>query len=271
MFFDAHVHSAVSPDSEMDAHLAIAVMRKKGLGIVFTEHCDFFSQTEGKDAAATDAPRIPGDFIVDFARYHTAYPPLRAEDVLLGLEFTLSAAFLPLNTQTADNGYDFILGAVHTVDGLDLYYDAKNEPAENLCRRYLTYAKEMVELCGFFDALAHIDYICRYAPQMHYWLRYDKCPREFDALLKALAERGKAFEINTKRFAETGVKEALFPIYQRFAQLGGRFVTIGSDAHEPAHLARHFNEARQMAQEAGLRPVYFRERTLYYCGSNQKG
>ncbi|MCL2501009.1 MAG: histidinol-phosphatase HisJ family protein [Defluviitaleaceae bacterium] len=260
MHFDAHVHSAVSPDSDMPADVAINTLKRKGLGVIFTEHCDFMTQTEGKDPTATDAPRIANDFIVNFERYHAEYRPLRSDSVLMGLEFTLSAAFLPLNTKTSEGDYDFIVGAVHTVDGLDLYHEGKNRNAQDITRRYLTYAKEMVELCGFFDSFAHIDYICRYAPRVTHWLRYEEFPEEFDALLKALAEREKAFEINTARFGDANVERALFPIYRRFAQLGGKFVTIGSDAHRPQGLGRHFDKANRMTNEAGLTPVYYKER-----------
>jgi histidinol-phosphatase (PHP family) len=263
--FDAHVHSAVSPDSEMSPEEAIGALRRKGLGVAFTEHCDFVTQVEGKDPTATDAPRIAGDFLVDFERYHTEYIPLRSDSVLMGLEITLNAAFLPLNTQTAAGDYDFIVGAVHTVDGLDLYHEARNMDAPELCRRYLVYAREMVELNGFFDSFAHIDYIVRYAPAMEACLRYRGYPDEFDALLKALAQRGKAFEINTARFGNGGVERALLPIYRRFRALGGRHVTIGSDAHRPQGLGRYYKNALALAEAAGLKPVYFKERVMYNC------
>jgi histidinol-phosphatase (PHP family) len=263
MYFDAHVHSEVSPDSKMEALTAIETLRGMGLGVVFTEHCDFVTQTEGKDPTANDAPRIAGDFLVDFDRYEKEYRPLRGGRVLLGLEFTLSAAFLPLNTATAAKDWDFVLGAVHTVDGLDLYYDAVHEEPEALTRRYLTYSREMVELCGFFDSLAHIDYICRYAPGVAQRLRAERYPREFDALLKAVAQQGKALEINTARFNTEENIRAVYPIYQRFAELGGRYVTIGSDAHNAPALGRHYKTAMQIAKDTGLTPVYYKERKLY--------
>jgi histidinol-phosphatase (PHP family) len=260
MHFDAHVHSAVSPDSEMDASTAIETLRRMNLGVVFTEHCDFVSQTEGKDMTATDAPRIPKDFIVDFERYEKKYRPLRSDTVLMGLEFTLSAAFLPLNTQTADGDYDFIVGAVHTVDGLDLYHDAKELEPKELIRRYLTYSKEMVELCGFFDSFAHIDYICRYNPRTVAYFKYLEFPEEFDALFKALAEKGNAMEINTARFGKYNDEVQLYCLYHNFSRLGGRYVTIGSDAHKPERLGRHYKRALNMARETALTPVYYKER-----------
>lgn len=260
MHFDAHVHSAVSPDSEMPPRVAIDVLKRRGLGVIFTEHCDFVTQKEGRDFSATDIPRIAGDFLVDFERYEREYRPLRSDSVLMGLEFTLSAAFLPLNTKTAAGDYDFILGAVHTVDGLDLYHDGCKQEPHTLLRRYLEYSREMVELCDFFDSFAHIDYICRYAPEVEKIFAYDSFPQEFDELLTALARKNRAFEINTARLGARAARQALFPIYKRFAQVGGRYVTIGSDAHEPHKLGRYYNEGLQIAREAGLRVVRFKER-----------
>jgi histidinol-phosphatase (PHP family) len=257
MHFDSHVHSAASPDSQMPPEVAINLLHKRGLGIIFTEHCDFVTQNDGRDFSAADIPRIAGDFLVDFEQYEREYRPLRSKSVLLGLEFTLSAAFLPLNTKTAAGDYDFILGAVHTVEGLDLYHDACKQEPRQLLHDYLVYAEKMVRLNTFFDSLAHIDYICRYAPGMERIFAYESFPHEFDALLRTLADQGRALEINTARLNKRTAQQALFPIYKRFAALGGRFVTIGSDAHEPHMLGRNFDEGFDIAREAGLRVVNF--------------
>jgi histidinol-phosphatase (PHP family) len=248
MHFDAHVHSAVSPDSEMDPREAIAVLARKGLGVAFTEHCDFHC-----------------DFMADMDRYHGEYPPLRSDRVLMGLELSLVGDSLAQNEQAAAGEYDFIVGAVHTIEKLDLYYEGRNMDPRELCRRYLTYAREMVELCGFFDSLAHIDYIARYIPGTAEYLQYREHPGEFDALLASLAQRDKAMEINTVRLGERAAERGLLPIYRRFRELGGRYATIGSDAHRPRDLGRHYAIALRIARAAGLTPVYYKERKVYPC------
>ena len=64
MFFDSHVHSAASPDSQMNPREAVDFLQKKGLGIAFTEHIDFADHPE-IDPHATDAPRGMRDFVCD--------------------------------------------------------------------------------------------------------------------------------------------------------------------------------------------------------------
>jgi len=254
-----------SPDSETDPVQIIAALKAKGLGATFAEHVDFKTPTIGRDFSASDVPHGDKDFICDFDMYPAQYRHLRSDTVLLGLEIALTAAFLPLNIQTADNDYDFILGSIHYVDGLDLFYDTPKMEAETFCRRYLTYSLEMVELCGFFDSFSHIDYIARYCEAARKQFAYTNYQQEFDTLLKALADRDLAMEINTARFDDARVVWELLPIYKRFKELGGRCVTIGSDAHQLGAVGRHHDKALGLAKLAELTPVYYKNRKRYVC------
>ena len=270
MHFDSHVHSAASPDSELDPVRAILALKKKGLGIAFTEHVDFVTPTEGKDITATDAPENPhGDFVCDFDIYPSQYKPIQREygrdNVLLGLEIGLNAAYYPVNSQLAAQDYDFILGSIHYVDGCDIYYSGASMEPYDFCRQYLIYSKKMVEYCGFFDALGHIDYIMRYCDHAARVFKYENFPTEFDALFKALAERDLAMEINTSRFGDNKLIGQLLPMYKRFKALGGRYVTIGSDSHNKHALGRFYKKGLGLANMAGLVPVYFRERVRTIC------
>ena len=47
-------------------------------------------------------------------------------------------------------------------------------------------------------------------------------------------------------------------ILRRFRELGGRFVTVGSDAHNPRALGRRFREAGALAEQAGLALAFYR-------------
>ena len=42
-------------------------------------------------------------------------------------------------------------------------------------------------------------------------------------------------------------------VLSRFVELGGEFVTFGSDAHVPERVGRRFAEARALALAAGVR------------------
>ena len=260
MLFDSHVHSAASRDSQLCPQEAISTLARKGLGVIFTEHVDFVTPTVGKDMSATDAPKVDEDFLCDFDIYPSQYESLRNDSVLLGLEIGLNAAFLPLNKQVADNDYDFILGSIHFVDGDDVYRIAPTIDAKAFCIRYLTYAKEMVELsCSFIHSLAHIDYAARYSEPVDRLFYYANFPKEFDGLLQALADRELAMEINTSRLGDTKAVKQLLTIYKRFSELGGKYVTIGSDAHSAWALGKYYAQGLGLAKMANLQPVYYKK------------
>jgi histidinol-phosphatase (PHP family) len=266
MYFDSHVHSLASPDSTMEPEIAVNAQHSRGVGITFTEHVDYVTPDYGFDPAAADKPAEGRDFLTDFSLYPHTYEKLRSDSVLLGLEIGMTAYYQPLNCQTAHaHDYDFILGAVHSVDGYDLYHDRRNTFDYDRKLRMLTYSLEMVELYDYINAFAHIDYISRYTPAPEKNVPYDDYANEYDALLKALARRDIALEINTARFGSPGLEANLARVYRRFNELGGRFVTIGSDAHTVENLGRYHSRAVAMAREAGLKPVYYKKRKRYAC------
>ncbi|MBF1686338.1 MAG: histidinol-phosphatase, partial [Selenomonas sp.] len=49
MFFDSHIHTSFSADSEMRAEEALARAEEQGIGLVFTEHLDYDYPSAGKE------------------------------------------------------------------------------------------------------------------------------------------------------------------------------------------------------------------------------
>jgi histidinol-phosphatase (PHP family) len=268
MYFDSHTHSMASPDSEMNPQAAVAELKKSGLGIAFTEHVDFSEHIE-KDPLAADAPCSIGDFVCDFDIYPAQYEKLRGEGVTLGLEFGMTSAFLTLNRRLAEAyDYDCIVGAVHCVDGDDIYRVSLSSPDTlSGVRRYLIYAREMLEKYDFIDTFAHIDYIARYTQKMAEDFVYERYASDFDALLKKLAERGIALEINTNRFGDKSkrAEKTMYELCSRYKELGGRYCTIGSDAHKTEKLGYCVDSAKTIAHEAELSVVYFKNRKAIPC------
>jgi len=113
-----------------------------------------------------------------------------------------------------------------------------------------------------FDSLAHIDYICRYNSYPDPNLHYRDFPDLWDELFSILARKEKALEINTRRLMISGAQESLFELSKRFRELGGRYVTIGSDAHIPHSVGKYLDVGYDMAEKANLSPVYYKNRKL---------
>jgi histidinol-phosphatase (PHP family) len=147
------------------------------------------------------------------------------------------------------------------VDGMDIYYDEfyHGRSKQEIYERYFAVMADCLAKHDFVHSLGHIDYIARYAKVDNPEIDYLQCKESIDNILKLAAERQIALEINTKREFTKEVLASNIPIYQRFFELGGRLVTIGSDAHAAEAIGKQFKEALGIADQCGLRPVYFKE------------
>ncbi|MFC2741761.1 MAG: PHP domain-containing protein, partial [Selenomonas sp.] len=164
--------------------------------------------------------------------------------------------------------FDQVIGSIHTLLGFDLYYETLYEGREKdeVYRLYLRAMASCVRSHGaFIDILAHIDYIARYAAYRDAELTYAVYGEEIDEVLAALIETDTVLELNTRRFDAPQGKASLVPIFRRYRELGGREVTLGSDAHDACAVAFAFCEAQDLAESLGLRIVTFFARRKEYC------
>lgn len=242
MLFDCHSHTKFSADSEMLATDAIARAESLNLGIVFTEHYDY---------------KLPGDtdFTFDAAQYFSEYKNLRSNKVKLGVEIGLRKSAREANKNfLAQANFDLVIGSIHVVDDIDIYN--KNFYADKdkmtAYRKYFAAMAEEIAVADF-DVLGHIDYICRAATYENPEIDYETFKTEIDEVLKILVERGKILELNTRRLNQNTAVNALKPVYKRFKQLGGTFITIGSDAHVVGAVGANFDVALKFVEELNLK------------------
>jgi len=160
--------------------------------------------------------------------------------------------------------YDVVIGSIHNLRGKNdfclLPYEQYGDgDIDALLREYFD---ELLLLAqwGKFDVLAHLTYPLRYI------VGEQKRPvdmalyrGQIDAVLEAAAQNGLALELNT-----SGLRQALGrivpeeAIVRRFYELGGRRVTIGSDAHYAHQLGAHIEAGMDLALRCGFTHV-----TLY--------
>lgn len=254
MLYDTHLHTTFSTDSRMTLAAAVDRGRELGLGLTVTEHMDL------------DFPK-PQAFLFDIDDYFRDYGPHRSDSLLLGIEIGMRPDLVRQNAGLlAGRPFDLVIGSIHLVDGIDIYLEDfyLGRSKEEVFGHYFETMLACLDTYDFIDTLGHIDYITRYARFADPEIYYGEFTDYLDAILSRLALLGKAIEINTRRLASADTVAALLPIYHRFRQLGGRHVTIGSDAHKPADIGNHFSLAFDMAEACGLRPVFFKNRQPWY-------
>ena len=257
--FDYHMQSAMSYDTDSDAGAMALQALAMGLKeICFTDHIDYSRCIpHGEISFRAD----------DYRRYYRdlGVPGLRIRHgVELGLtEHNVREADAELRRYP----YDFVIGSIHHVDDLDIYlpeYWADKTP-EQAERRYFETMLSCVRRHDAFDVLGHITYIAKSPsnPRRRV-ISYEDYPEYFDEILKILVAKGKGIEINTSGMDIAGDFLPGEAFLRRFKELGGRLVTVGSDAHAPERVGRHIPEALSMLREIfgyvctfeGRRPIF---------------
>lgn len=242
--YDFHLHTTVSFDGKMAAQQVIDGAKKAGLReICFTDHVDY------------DPNAGVQTMVFDTNAYSAAYDSLKAPGlaIRLGMEFGMTPDNVPLlREKLAERRYDYILGSVHFVDGLDVYFPEywKGKTVFQAQRKYLEQTLACVRIHEDFDVLAHLTFLSKSpANPEKVPIPYESHRKILDEILKELAKKGKGLEINT-----SGVDRQVGFLpdkeyFVRFRELGGRIVTVGSDAHTPDRVGQYCGEACGILKE----------------------
>ena len=256
MLYDTHTHADYSCDAEMTIKTEIEAADKLGIGFILTEHWDRYYPTN------------PEMFLFDIDDYFKKDGPYRSDKVLLGIEVGLQPNAIEEDRKmTTAHPFDEVVGSMHCFEGLDMYEPTTYEglTKAQAVKKYLDDSIKCLKMKPDFDSYGHIDYICRYMPYPDPNLYYEENPAEWDEIFKLLIAEDKTIEINTRRLGDDAVIPPLKTLYKRYAELGGRYCTLGSDAHYPEHVGRDFAKAKQMTDECGLTVVYYKERKRCVC------
>jgi histidinol-phosphatase (PHP family) len=254
IMFDSHVHSTFSTDSPMTIEEILQKSRELNVGIILTEHMDLNFPDSKK-------------FRFNCEDYFKQYTPIKDNKLLLGIEIGMHKDFYKNNAFIAQNyQFDYLLGSIHFIRNDDIYaietYEGKSKKDV-----YELYFKEMAEnllLHDYIDCLGHIDYICRYSTYDDKSIAYDEFRENIDEVLKVMIDKEISLEINTRRFDDKQAINELIPVYKRYAELGGKYVVLGSDSHSPSSIAYNFGSAKELSDHCGLRTVYYKGRELQY-------
>ncbi|MFL0196479.1 histidinol phosphate phosphatase [Clostridium sp. WILCCON 0269] len=252
--FDTHIHTTFSTDSNMKIEDAIKCMEEKNISLIVTEHMDV--NFPKKDS-----------FCFNVDDYFNTYSKYRNNNLLLGIELGMKEDCIEESRKLIENNsFDYVIGSIHLVDNLDLYYPDyyKDKSKKEAYLKYLQVMLENLKEFYFIDSLGHIDYIARYAKFEDRELYYKDFSDIIDDILKEIIKEGKCLELNTRRLCNNISVKNMIEIYKRFNELGGKYITVGSDAHQVEAIGNNFMAAKEMAQLCNLKIVYFKNRVMEY-------
>jgi len=236
--FDNHIHSSLSADSELSPETAVKIaIDKKLIGIAFTEHIDF------------EMPGFDDLYHIDFENYFHELTDINDKYkskliIIQGVEIGQTPHTYERNIELLNiYNFDYVLSAVHVVNGEDLYMESYFE-GKGKKKSYELYLESIYNaLANFqnFDMFAHLDYVSRKAPYKDKLMKYMDYSDYFDEIFKKLISMGKGFEVNTGLNKYLPFEVAFdIDILKRYKELGGEKICIGSDSHDKERIGSSF-------------------------------
>lgn len=189
----------------------------------------------------------------------------RAEHPGLEIRFGAELAFRPAWTRPLERlaealPFDFLLGSLHDVDGVDVsgphaaaFFEGR--PLEAAYGRYFEALADLVAW-GAFDAVAHFDLVKRYGHRAYG--AYDPAALEdrVRPVLAAMARAGIGIEANGSGVVQ--LPRRPYPDREVLGwarEEGVPFLTVGSDSHAPEHFGQGVPEGLAAAEAAGWTEV----------------
>ncbi len=249
--FDTHIHTTYSTDSKMTIEEVVDRSTKYNLGAIITEHMDL-NYKDDKQFRFN-----PKDYFNNYEKY-------RSNKLLLGIEVGMCNEYSKeYESICKEFPFDYVIGSLHEMYDFDLYEADELYKSKSKSELYEEYFIQIVERLNehkFIDSLGHIDYLSRCAQYEDREMYYDEFKEYIDEVLKTLVDKDISLEINARRLGDNSAVENLIKIYRRYNELGGRYITIGSDAHTTDSIGNHFHVASEIAAFCNLKTTYYKNR-----------
>ena len=275
MLADYHIHTEFSDDSREPMQNQIERAIELGLDeICFTDHIDYGIKKDweegnivfrGGDGMSSDPSQMDPCANVNYPEYFGKL--LRMKEIYKGkitikqgLEFGIQTITVDQYEKLFDrykDQLDFILLSMHQVNNLEFWTQdfQRGKTQKEYNEEYYREIYEVQKVFKHYSVLAHLDLLVRYDLQGIY--PFENVKDMIAEILKLAIADGKGIEVNTSSWhyglADTQPSRAILKLYK---DLGGKIVTIGSDAHNTKFLADHLKDAMQiLKEEIGIQEI----------------
>lgn len=266
---DMHVHSHNSHDSKAPIKNTAETAVQRGVSI--------FAVTDHSDTQYYFSGEIPQRIEASVREVRETAPQFAGKvAILTGVEI----GEMVWDEFHADellhaHDYDVVIGSVHAVrykEWSDPYslQDLTTIPAKELRGFMDKYFDEVLETLQKLpcDIMAHLTCPLRYI-NGKYKLNFDIKPYEgkIETILNYIIQHGISMEVNTSGMGgENGYYMPDEWIIEKYRDMGGYLVTIGSDAHVSENIGKAFEDATALLKKLGFRHYfYYKDRVNIPC------
>ena len=251
---DYHCHTNISRDSRAPYYDMVMAEYNAGVRrLCVTDHCDTV------DWRTLDfCPECRTIARQELEAYEAVRDRLPADlELRMGMELAELIFHPDLKEELSSPDWlDFILGSYHITEEYGDYHELDyHDPA--FCRTlwdiYLRDLQRVAEM-DYFDVLAHIGYVRRYAAHqgVDTGLTLAEHGDRIEHLLKTLIGNGRGIEINCSGLRDGCGSFPSAEILRLYKALGGEIVTVGSDAHRVQDAAKCLAEGQEVLRACGF-------------------
>ena len=272
MLADYHIHCKYSDDSEEDLEKIIETAINKGIDeICFTDHVDYGIKPD-KDVFEKMDENAKKDWIkkigridlnVDYPNYFKEIEELREKykdkiTIRQGLEFGMQVHTIKDFQKLFDKykeKFDFVILSCHQVNDKEFWTNEfqKGKSIDEYNTEYYEEIYRVMSRYSDYSILGHLDHIQRYNETIY---PFEKSREIIEKILKKVIEDNKGIEVNTSSF-RYGLKE-LTPerdILKLYHELGGKIITIGSDAHKAENVGERIPYIQEELKKIGFTDI----------------
>ena len=243
---DTHTHSVNSFDGHHTCHeLCKGIIENGGIGIAITDHCDI----DGLKREAFES------FEKQYNEVEEAKKDFDSIKVYKGIELGQPLYEKELSEELLEKfNFDFVLGSVHNLKNMEDFYflDYSQYDIYQLLHRYFEAVLDVAKW-NKTDSIAHLTYPLRYIVAREKinvdMSRFDDIIEE---IFEAIISNEKALELNVSGLSMEMNDTLPSPEYiKRFHDMGGKYVTVGSDSHYCEKVCNNIDKGYDILKSCG--------------------
>ena len=256
LIHDQHVHSYYSFDSEQPIREYLLKASELGLSyFVLTDHCDLNYLNSGKD------------LFFDIVKRNWELKQLQKEfkdiRILEGIEIGYMPSEIErINKIINSNNFDLINFSLHEADNIDYYLKEEftSRGIDHTLKNYFKNELNAVTNFDNYDVFSHFDYGFKTAYLIDNSLKISKYEDYLVKIFNVLIKKNKALEINIKVQSFLPIEHTKY-ILALYKKLGGKLITLSSDAHEVKYFMYNFDKYIKLIKDSGFNSLtYFVKR-----------